>query len=192
MPLIIYQLPAKAKKSCYNKGMPIWLLVISVLIPQEFASSAIVFIIALQNNFPIWAINLIWICTTLLDMYVGYMLGKFTQEKFHGTRFFHWVERWIKKGEGALGKHGEKLSLALFGVIDFPYVNAFLGAWIGLPLNMTLLLTLTGNFIWYLFLWGTVLGLSAFISNPDIIILILLVAGALSHFLFKLSKSNKG
>jgi hypothetical protein len=172
--------------------MPIWILVAAVLIPQEFASSAIVFIVALQNNFPIWAINLIWICTTSLDMYVGYKLGKFTQEKLQGTRFFNWTEKWVKKGRAELGTHGEKLSLSLLGVIDFPYVNTFIGAWIGLPLNMAFLLTLAGNFVWFLFLWGTVLGLSAFVSNPDIIILILLVAGILSHFLFKFSRSNKG
>lgn len=168
-----------------------WILVAAVLIPQEFATSAIVFILALQNNFPIWAINLIWLCTTSLDMYVGYMLGKFTQERLHGTRFFNWVERWIDKGKSMLGLHGEKMSLALLGAIDFPYVNAFIGAWIGLPFNMTFLLTLAGNFAWYLFLWGTVLGLSSFVSNPDIIILILIVAGILSHFLFKFSKSSK-
>ncbi len=167
-----------------------WLLVTSVLIPQEFASSAIVFVIALQNNFPLWEINFIWLCTTLLDMYVGYILGKFTQEKFHGTRFFYWVERWIAKGRAELGPRGEKLSLALLGIINFPFINTFIGAWIGLPLNMALLLTLAGNFVWYLFLLGTVLGLSAFISNPDIIILILVIAGILSHFLFKFSKSN--
>ena len=172
--------------------MPMWLLVAGVLIPQEFASTAIVFIIALQNNFPIWAINLIWICTTSLDMYLWYALGKFMQEKLHGTRFFNWVERWIARGRTELGTHGEKLSLALLGVIDFPYVNTFIGAWIGMPLNMAFLLTLAGNFVWFLFLWGTVLGLSAFVSNPDIIILILLVAGILSHFLLKFSRSNKG
>lgn len=170
--------------------MPIWLLVTSVLIPQEFASTAIVFIIALQNNFPIWAINLIWLGVTSLDMYAGYMLGKFTQEKLRGTRFFNWVERWIQKGRGELGPHGEKLSLALLGVIDFPYVNTFIGAWIGLPLNLAFLLTLAGNFVWFLFLWGTVLGLSSFVANPDIIILILVVAGILSHFLFKLTRAN--
>ena len=178
-------------KYCYNNGMPMWILVAGVLVPQEFASSAIVFIIALQNNFPIWEINLIWLCATSLDMYVGFMLGKFTKEKLHGTRFFKWAERWIEKGRASLGPYGEKMSLTLLGVIDFPFVNTFIGAWIGLPFNMTFFLTLAGNFVWFLFLWGTVLGLSAFVSNPDIIILTLLVAGILSHFLFKFSKSGK-
>jgi membrane protein YqaA with SNARE-associated domain len=172
--------------------MPFWILVAAVLIPQEFASSAIVFVIALQNNFPIWAINLIWICTTVLDMYVGFMLGKFTQEKLQGTRFFRWAEHWIKRGRTELGLEGEKLSLALLGIVDFPYVNTFIGAWIGLPLGMASLLTFAGNFVWFLFLWGTVLGMSALISNPDLIILILLVAGILSHLLFRFSKANKG
>lgn len=171
--------------------MPTWLLVASVLIPQEFASTAIVFIFALQHNFPIWAINLIWFCVTSLDMYVGYMLGKFTQEKLEETRFFNWTERWIGKGRAELGVHGEKLSLALLGVINFPYVNTFIGSWIELPFNMAYLLTLAGNFVWLLFLWGTVLGLSALVSNPDIIILILVVVGVLSHFLVKFSRPNK-
>ncbi len=171
--------------------MPLWILVSAVLIPQEFASSAIVFIIALQNNFPIWAINLIWVCTTSLDMYVGYMLGKFTEEKLKGTRFFNWVGRWVGKGRAELGTRGEKLSLALLGIIDFPYVNTFIGAWIGLPFNMSFFLTLAGNFVWYLFLWGTVLGLKSFISNPNIIMLILIVGAILSHFLFRLSRSKR-
>jgi hypothetical protein len=93
-------------------------------------------------------------------------------------------------GRAELGPYGEKLSLALLGVVNFPFINTFIGAWIGLPLNMAFLLTLAGNFVWYLFLWGTVLGLSSFISNPEIIILILVVAGILSHFLFKFSKSS--
>jgi len=169
-----------------------WILVAAVLIPQEFATTAIVFVVALQNNFPIWAINLIWLCVTLLDMYAGYMLGKFTQEKLRGTRFFNWVERWIQKGRHALGTHGEKFSLALLGTVDFPYVNTFIGAWIGLPLNQALPLTLAGNFIWYLFLWGTVLGLSSFVSNPDIIILIIIVVGILSHFLIRFSRGKNG
>jgi hypothetical protein len=172
--------------------MPIWLLITATLIPQEFATSAIVFIIAIQNNFPIWAINIIWLCTTSLDMYVGYMLGKFTQEKLEGTRFFNWAERWIKRGRAEIGLHGEKMSLSLLGVINFPFINAFIGSWIGLSFKMTFLLTLAGNFVWFLFLWGTVLGLSEFISNPNIIILILLVAGVLSHFLLKFSKAKRG
>lgn len=167
-----------------------WLLVASVLIPQEFASSAIVFIIALQNNFPIWEVHVIWLCTTALDMYVGYMLGKFTHEKLHGTRFFNWVERWIKKGRRELGPPGEKLSLGLLGIINFPYANTFIGAWIGLPLNLAMLLTLAGNLVWYLILWGTVLGLSALVTNPDIIILILVLVGVLSHYLFKVSRAG--
>jgi hypothetical protein len=172
--------------------MPLWILIAGVLIPQEFASSAIVFVIALSHGFPIWEINVIWICVTALDMSVGYRLGIITKKKLNGTRFFNWIERGANKMKTALGLHGEKFSLALLGVVDFPYVNTFLGAWIGLPFRTAFLLSFAGNFIWYMFLWGTVLGLSSFISNPDIIILILIVIGGLSYFVFRFSKTNKG
>jgi hypothetical protein len=168
------------------------LLVAAVLIIQEFATSAYVFIMALQQNFPIWGIHLIWITTTLLDMYVGYAVGTFTKRRIRGTKLSDWIGRFIAGIKSSLGTHGEKFSLALLGIVDFPYVNAFLGAWIGLPLRTSILLTLAGNFIWYLVLWGTVLGLHAFVSDPDIILLILIGAGILSHFLFKLFRTNKG
>ena len=172
--------------------MPLLTLIIGTLIPQEFTSTAIVFVVALHNNFPIWAINVIWICATCFDMFVGYALGNYTKKKLAGTRFFNWVERLGGKLKTALGVHGEKLSLAFLGIIDFPYINAFLGAWIGLPAGTTFVLTLAGNFLWYLFLWGTVLGLSSLVSNPDILILILVVIGGLSYFLFRFSNTNKG
>lgn len=169
-----------------------WLVLAAVLIPQEFASTAVVFVLALQQNIPIWEINLIWFCTTSIDMYVGHVLGVLAREKMSDTRFGRWAERWIRRGRTELGAHGEKFSFTLLGVINFPYANTFIGAWIGMPFWTAYILTLTGNFIWLLFLWGTVLGLSSFISNPDIIILILVVAGVLSHFLFRLSRSKKG
>ncbi len=172
--------------------MQLSLIIAAVLIVQEFATSAYVFIIALQQNYPMWGIHLIWIATTLFDTYAGYVIGKFTRARLRGSKLERWIEKGAAKMRAALGAHGEKFSLALLGVIDFPYVNGFLGAWIGLPPRTTVLLTLAGNFVWYLVLWGTVLGLTAFVSNPDIIILILVGVGILSHFLFRLFKANKG
>jgi membrane protein YqaA with SNARE-associated domain len=164
-----------------------WILVTAVLIPQEFASTAVVFVLALQNHFPIWLINIIWISATGLDMYVGYTIGKFSHERLQGTRFFGWAEKWISKLKSRLGKHGEKFGIAILGIFDFPYLNTFIAAWIGLPMRDALVLTFIGNFFWYAFLWATVLGLSSFISNPDIIILILIVVGVFSHLLFRFS-----
>ena len=172
--------------------MRLSLIIATVLIVQEFATSAYVFIIALQQNYPMWGIHLIWLGTTILDTYVGYVIGRFTRDRLRGTKLERWIENGAAKMRATLGAHGEKFSLALLGVIDFPYVNGFLGAWIGLPLRTTALLTLAGNFVWYLVLWGTVLGLSAFVSDPDILILMLIGVGILSHFLFRLFKANKG
>jgi membrane protein YqaA with SNARE-associated domain len=172
--------------------MPTWILIAAVFIPQEFASSAITLVIALQSNFPVWGIHLIWVCATFLDMYVGFMLGKFTQDRLQGTRIFRWTEKLAARTKRALGVRGEKFSFALLGVINFPCLNTFIAPWIGLPMNTALVLTFAGNFVWYVFLWATVLGLSAFISDPNMIILILVGIGILSYFFFKSSKASKG
>jgi membrane protein YqaA with SNARE-associated domain len=171
--------------------MYLWLLVVGVLIPQEFASTAIVFVIALENNYSLWLINLIWLCATSFDMYVGFSLGKLLKNHYQDRRFVQKIEGWVNSLKHALGKHGEKLSLALLGTINFPYLNAFFGAWLGMSMGMTFVLTLIGNIVWYLILLATVLGLSSFVSNPDIILLIIVAIGILSHFLFKFSHQDK-
>ena len=172
--------------------MQLTILIAAVLIVQEFASSAYVFILALQQNFPVWGIHAIWLATTLLDMYVGYAVGAFTRDRLRKTKLAERIGKTAAKMRTRLGPHGERFSLALLGIIDFPYINAFLGAWIGLPLGTTMLLTLAGNFVWYLVLWGAVLGIHTLVSDPDMIILILIGIGVLSHFLVKLFRANKG
>lgn len=171
--------------------MNLWLLIIGVLIPQEFASSAIVLVIAIQNNYSLWFINLIWLCTTALDMYIGYKVGRLLKTRYQGSRIVTKIERWVHILQHKLGNHGQKLSLALLGTINFPYLNAFFGAWLDMPMGLVFVLTFLGNLIWYLVLLATVLGLSSFATNPDIIILIIVGIGVLSHFLFKFAQQNK-
>jgi membrane protein YqaA with SNARE-associated domain len=171
--------------------MHLWLLTIAALIVQEFATSALVLVAALQNNHSLWIINVIWLGTTTLDIYIGYRLGKFLHTHYQGSWLVKKTERWVQVLRHKLGKHGQKLSLALLGTINFPYLNAFFGAWLDMPMRLVFVLTFLGNLVWYLILLATVLGLSSFVSNPNIIILIIVAIGVLSHFLFKFAHHDK-
>lgn len=170
---------------------PLWALITAAFFIQEFASTALVLVVAQNSGLSLWPIHIIWAVATLIDMYAGYLLGTLLKKKFAKNRFMRSIEKRMKDATGALGNHGTNITLMLLGIINFPYLNTFIASWIGVPMNTAFLFTIIGNFIWYLILWGTVLGLTSFINNPSIILLILIVIGVLSHFAFRLEQGAK-
>lgn len=167
----------------------LWALVTAVFFIQEFASTALVLVVVQHSGAQLWPIHIIWAGTTLLDMYIGYMLGTLLKNRFSKNRFMRRVEAWIGEATGALGKHGSNITIMLLGIINFPYLNTFIASWIDMPMRTAMVFTVIGNFVWYLLLWGTVLGLTSFIHDPSIILLILIMIGVLSHFAFRIEQN---
>ncbi|HVN26471.1 MAG TPA: hypothetical protein VMT99_02350 [Candidatus Paceibacterota bacterium] len=171
--------------------MGLWALIVATFIIQEFATTAIVLVTAMKAGFALWPIHIIWAVGTVIDMYVGYELGRLLKTRLKGKRAVAWIDRSAHKVEQWLGGHGTNVALLLLSIVDFPYLNAFIGAWLDVPLGMTMLFTFIGNFGWYLALWGTVLGLSAFIKNSSIILLVVIVIGVISRVGFELFERSR-
>ncbi len=171
--------------------MGLWALITATLIIQEFATSALALVLAEHSGVSLWPIHIIWAATTMFDMYVGYQLGALLKKHLEEYRFTKKIDRWIKRGSKGLGPRGTNIALMILGVINFPYLNAFIGAWLELPMNVTMLFTFIGNFVWYLLLWGTVLGVTSFIQNPSMILLVIVGIGVLSHFTFKIVERSQ-
>jgi membrane protein YqaA with SNARE-associated domain len=171
--------------------MGLWALITATFLIQEFATTALVLVVAQRSDIPLWPIHIIWAATTLADMYVGYLLGQLLKHKLNKNKFVQRIDGWVHKADESLGKYGTNLALMLLGIIDFPYINTFIGAWLDVPMNMAFLFTFIGNFIWYLLLWGTVLGLTSFISNPSIILFIIIAIGVFSQVGFQIVNRTK-
>ncbi len=168
--------------SVYHMDMGIWALISATFFIQEFATTALVLVLAEHSNIPLWPIHIIWAVATIADMYVGYLLGSLLKKRLSKNKFVEKMDAWAEEFTQALGGYGANIALMFLGIINFPYLNTFIAAWLDVPLNLAILFTLIGNFIWYLLLWGTVLGLTSFIHNPSIILLIIIALGALGHF----------
>jgi len=162
--------------------MGLWALITATFFIQEFATTALVLVLAEHSNVPLWPIHIIWAATTITGMYVGYLLGALLKKRLSKNKFVERMDAWADEITKNLGGYGANVALMLLGIINFPYLNAFIAAWLGVPMNMAFLFTFIGNFVWYLLLWGTVLGLTSFIHNPDIILLIIVAAGIFAHF----------
>jgi membrane protein YqaA with SNARE-associated domain len=162
--------------------MGLWALITATFFIQEFATTALVLVLAEHSSIPLWPIHIVWAATTLADMYIGYLFGNLLKRRLSKNKFVEWIDKSARRAMKALGSHGANIGLMILGVVNFPYLNAFIGAWLDMPMNMTFLFTFIGNFAWYLLLWGTVLGLTSFIHNPSIILLIIVAIGIFAHF----------
>ncbi len=171
--------------------MYLWLLTIAVFIPQEFISAGAVLLLLRQANYPIWPLHLIWLGATFFDMYIGFSLGKLLQDKFKGSAFIARVDKWVETIRQELGKHGEKLSLVFLGMVNFPYLNTFLAAWLKLPMKTAFLVTFLGNLVWYLFLLTTVFGVSALVPDPKMVLVLLIVTGIASNIFFNYVRKKR-
>lgn len=148
--------------------MNIWLFVIVALFFQEPATTDAAFFQARQNHLNIWVIHLIYIVATLIDICVGYSLGKWLQKSTKESRFERFSSNWASKVERFIGRRGEKFVLILLGIINFPWLNAFLASWLRIPFRSVLLLIFIGNGIWYAIEWGINLGLRSLIPDPHL------------------------
>jgi len=162
----------------------LWALIIITLIFQELATTAAVFAVAATAHLSLLPIHIIYIAATVLDMYIGYELGLMAKARFQGTKFVRFADRISERVRKMLGKYGDKASITVLAIFDYPYLNTFIASWLGLSRKLAFTLTFVGNFVWYIGLWAAILGLKSIETNTTIIFLIIAVVGVLSHIIF--------
>jgi hypothetical protein len=145
----------------------IWWFIIPALFIQEPASTdaAIFQIRILHLNLIL--INIIWLIATIIDIYIGYKIGKWTQKKFEKTKIVTKSVVWATRIENFIGKQGESFTLILLGIINFPYANSFLGSWLKISFKKLFLLIFIGDVIYWAIEWGINIGIRTFITNSS-------------------------
>jgi membrane protein YqaA with SNARE-associated domain len=159
-------------------------LIVAVLI-QESALITAVFVAAQQDHIAVWIIHLLWAAATVLDMYLGYWLGLFVKHHSRHTRFHAWTDQWAGHVRRFLGHHGEALWIGILAIADFPYVNTFIAAWIGIPRKTSFIATFLGNLVWYVLIWGAILGVRTLTINPYWAVPVIIGLGIAAHFITK-------
>ncbi|MDE2018954.1 MAG: hypothetical protein KGJ13_01255 [Patescibacteria group bacterium] len=161
--------------------MPPWPAIIPVFLLQEFASVAALLAFAYGHGGDLLALHFAWVAATFVDLFAGYLVGKWLGDRFRNARLRQWLQRFAEKWQGRVGKSGQALSLLFLGFLLYPYLAAFIAAWAGVSLNDAVFYLLLGNIAWYLFAWGAAIGLTALVPNFEwLIVVIISLAIALS------------
>ncbi len=136
--------------------MQAWLGTIIIFLVQETASLTARLVVLRGQGVNAWVLHVLFIAATTADIFIGFAVGKFFHRKFSGVSR---LEKWIKSKARFLKQPGWEYLLTLAGIINFPYLNALLGAWLDLPFWRVFAATLIGDMIAYALYWGFALGI---------------------------------
>ncbi len=159
--------------------MQLWLLLAGVLTFQEPISSTYVILEAIRAHYPIILIHLLWLVITSLQVYLGYIFGKWVQKRFAASKFESWVARWTKKMGRLVGKNGERVALIFITILTLPVFTGFIASWLPISFWTILFFSILGDLVWYVSVWIGVYGANEFASSLQTTVLVIVVISIL-------------
>jgi membrane protein YqaA with SNARE-associated domain len=145
--------------------MPLYLLLFGLFIVQEPVSTDAILLEAYQYHYNVWIIHLLFIIATLLDIVVGYAIGKWLQRRFSENKVMQRFVHWARSVSGP-GTYGQYLFLFVWSTVLFPF-SAVLAPWLDIPFWRTLVCMFIGDLVlWYGVEWLVVLGVKTFVPDP--------------------------
>lgn len=156
--------------------MSFWLVITGVLFIQEGIATLAVLLTAYQLHYPLLAIHAIWLAATVIQICLGYALGKWIQKKFADSKVEKRVKKYAESLDRSIGKRGEAVALILLSGIVSPGITAFLGSWLNVSFRNILIFAVLGDLIWYVSEWVTVIGATDIASLVRIGPLFILIA----------------
>ncbi len=168
-----------------------WLFIIFALVIQELVSLNAVLFEVHQQHFHVWLIHILFMVATVVDIIAGFFIGKYVQKKLTHGRIFTFAEKWSARFHSFAGKRGKWFALLLLGNFSFPYLNAFIAAWLDISFIESLIFLFIGNMLWYITLWLFMLGVVSVIPNASIALGVIIAVMILIVILVRKFKIRK-
>jgi membrane protein DedA with SNARE-associated domain len=166
--------------------MRLWLLLTSIFLLQEPLSATFVVLKAVRARYPIILLHLLWLSLTILQIYLGYILGRWIQRRFSKAKWDVWMIKWTREVDDLIGKKGEKVALIAFTIFTLPVFSGFVASWLPLSIWSILLFSVVGSFLWYLQVWIGVYGAGQLSSGLHTTIISVIIIGTLVSIPFSI------
>jgi hypothetical protein len=165
--------------SAYNASVHLWLLLASVLLLQEPLSTTFVVLEVVRAHYSIHFIHLLWIILTIVQICLGYVLGRWVKRRFSTSHLEGWITTWTRKVSDLIGKKGEKVALIFFTILTAPFFTGFVASWLPISLWNILFFSVLGSLVWYLQVWIGVYGAGQFSSSLQMTVISVIIIGTL-------------
>lgn len=142
-----------------------WLYLIPVLFVQEAVTLAAGLAQALRVGTSPLLINFAWAGATSVDIAAGFWLGHAAQLRFRHWRIVQAAERAAAELDRRIGDRSLRVVLFALGFLMYPYVNAFVFSWLDVPFSEVFTFIFLGDALYWLFVWGAVMGITFLSGN---------------------------
>ena len=151
-----------------------FLAIIPILFIQELVSLNATLLYAHIHHIG-WLILGLFIVTTMIDLVIGFYLGLWVKRKFKKGKVIVWIQNMTARFHALVGTRGRWVALLLLGNFSFPYINAFIAAWLDMPFWESFFWLFVGNLIWFGLLWLIIIGVSGVVHNVAIVFPVVLL-----------------
>ena len=166
--------------------MSFWILITLALTFQQGLTVIAVLTRSHELHYSIVVISLIWLVVSSIEIFLGYFCGKWLKVYLANSRFEKRILTYVKKLEDLIDRRGEKVAMTFFSYFVFPFIPAFIGAWLDISFVSIFFCTLLGDFFWYVISWIYALGAVVLLSKVKmgllIIIGVAIILVLVSHF----------
>lgn len=168
-----------------------WFFIVFALITQEIVSLNAVIFAAYHYHFHVVLIHILFLIATAIDIIIGFIIGKYVRRKMTHGKIVAFAEKWSARFHSYVGRRGRWVALLAIGNFSFPYINAFLAAWLDMPFIESFIFIFIGNIIWYISLWLLVLGIASTIPNPWIAFTVVVSVALIGIYIVKKLKGPR-
>jgi membrane protein YqaA with SNARE-associated domain len=154
------------------------------LFVQELITFNALILATHQGYFPIILIHALFIIATIIDIIVGFYLGRYLHNKSSQTKIATYIQK-ISDRFSTTKKYHRWLALLILGNVSFPYVNSCIAGYLGMPFWESSFFIFLGDVIWYISLWGIVLGISSITKNIYFVIGGVVLVSLVIHFIVR-------
>jgi hypothetical protein len=141
-------------------------LVLLILFIQESVTLNGLLVKTHQGDYSALTVTTLFIIITVIDIMLGFLLGKYAKQKWNNGKVELFAKKMSDRFYAYIGKRGRKIYLLLLGYFSFPYVNAFIAAWLNISFAESFWYIFAGNMIFYATSWLLVLGITSIVPNP--------------------------
>ena len=165
-------------------------LLAGVFIQELVVLNAVLFA-TLQGTYPALLVHTLFVIATIIDIVVGFYVGKYLRKKTIHTRVTSYIQEQSKRFSFKKNKHHRWLILFLLGNFSFPYLNAAIAGYLDVPFWESAFFNFLGNMVFYVSLWFLVTAVSSVIKNIYVAFAIIVAAVIIVTMVVRIIEKRK-
>lgn len=167
------------------------LFLIAVIVSQEVILLNTLFTLVHQGVYPFLLISVLLVAGTVVDIVIGYYIGRFLQRKTSQTKIGKYIEKLAERYAFPKNSPRRWLMMLIIGNFSFSYINAAVAGYLELPFWESQAYNFFGNLLSIVLLWYAVGSVNSLFEKPYMAIVAVIGFSLLILFVLRKVRAKK-